>query len=84
MQLDAFSAYWPANRQIAAAIMLLSSLVAVCYNLAHSLMIKHISAVATTVVGEFKILALIVLSAFLLGGWCEWGGLEGKKRFVGW
>ncbi|KAI3431814.1 hypothetical protein D9Q98_010567 [Chlorella vulgaris] len=66
-ELDAFSAYWPANRQIAAAIMLLSSLVAVCYNLAHSLMIKHISAVATTVVGEFKILALIVLSAFLLG-----------------
>lgn len=66
-QRDAFHAYWPAHRPTALRLMLLSSAVALCYNLAHSLMIRRISAVATTVVGEFKILALLLLSAFLLG-----------------
>ncbi|EFN51185.1 hypothetical protein CHLNCDRAFT_141340 [Chlorella variabilis] len=62
-----FRAYYPAHRRSAQAILLASSALALCYNLAHSLMIKRISAVATTVVGEFKILALLLLSAFLLG-----------------
>jgi drug/metabolite transporter (DMT)-like permease len=75
-QRDAFHAYWPAHRSAALRLMLLSSAVALCYNLAHSLMIRRISAVATTVVGEFKILALLLLSAFLLGERC------GKRR--GW
>ena len=66
-QHEHFRAYYPAHRRSAQAILLASSALALCYNLAHSLMIKRISAVATTVVGEFKILALLLLSAFLLG-----------------
>jgi len=48
-------------------ILLLSSINAVCYNLIHALVIKHTSAVASTVLGEVKIVGLLLLSAVLLG-----------------
>lgn len=47
--------------------MLVSSIMAIAYNLVHALMIKNVSVVATTVLGEFKIICLLVLSAMLLG-----------------
>ena len=41
------------------------------YNLVHSLVINITSAVTTTVIGEMKIVLILVLSAVLLGerGW---------------
>lgn len=63
----AFMAYWPSHINGAAFIILVSSVNAVCYNLVHSLMIKKTSAVTTTVLGEVKIVGLLVLSAMLLG-----------------
>ena len=48
-----------------------SSIMAITYNLVHASMIKNVSAVATTVLGEVKIVALLVLSALLLGGSCK-------------
>lgn len=47
-------------------VILVSSLNAVCYNAIHALVIKWTSAVTTTVIGEVKIVALLLLSAFLL------------------
>jgi hypothetical protein len=56
---------------------------ALAYNLVHQLMIKNVSAVATTVLGEVKIVALLLLSATLLGerwvwvgGWGGGGGAQ--------
>ncbi|KAK9906462.1 hypothetical protein WJX75_002209 [Coccomyxa subellipsoidea] len=45
----------------------LSSMLALSYNIVHSLMILHTSAVATTVIGEAKIIGLLILSYFILG-----------------
>lgn len=59
--------YWPVNGKNASLIMLLSSINAVLYNLAHQAMIKNVSAVTTTVLGEIKIIVLLILSAMLLG-----------------
>ena len=48
-------------------ILLTSSAVAVCYNFVHALMIKRTSAVATTVLGQIKIVAVILASCTILG-----------------
>ena len=40
---------------------------ALAYNLIHSLVIKVTSAVTTTVIGEMKIVLILVLSAVMLG-----------------
>ncbi len=48
-------------------MVLLSSTLALCYNLVHSLMILHSSAVATTVIREAKIIGLLFVSYFVLG-----------------
>ena len=48
-------------------IMGLTSVVALSYNVVHSLMIQRTSAVTTTVLGEVKIIGLMVLSYVLLG-----------------
>lgn len=48
------------------ALLLLSSTNAVCYNAIHSMVIKQTSAVTTTVIGEVKIVALLLLSAIIL------------------
>jgi drug/metabolite transporter (DMT)-like permease len=62
-----FAAYWAAHAGGAGRVMALSSLMAVSYNLTHATMIKRLSAVTTTVVGEVKIVGLLLLSALLLG-----------------
>jgi drug/metabolite transporter (DMT)-like permease len=65
-ELPAFKVYLAGNCRNIFGIILLSSVNAVLYNLVHSFMIKRISAVATTVVGEIKILLLLLLSPFFL------------------
>jgi len=62
-----FMEYFSTNHSGVLIIMIVSSINAVCYNLIHSLMIKKTSAVTTTVLGEIKIVGLLVLSALLLG-----------------
>jgi drug/metabolite transporter (DMT)-like permease len=66
-ELGPFMAYYEQNASGVAGIVLVSSLNAVCYNIVHSTMIKRTSAVTTTVLGELKIIGLLVLSALLLG-----------------
>lgn len=48
-------------------VLVCSSIVALTYNVVHSLMIQKTSAVTTTVLGEIKIVGLLLLSALLLG-----------------
>lgn len=52
-------------------VLICSSLVALSYNVVHSLMIQKTSAVTTTVLGEVKIIGLLLLSAILLGKTCS-------------
>ena len=47
-------------------IMLGTSVLALSYNMVHSHMIQRTSAVATTVLGQVKIIALLLASVFLL------------------
>lgn len=49
------------------AIILVGSINALSYNVVHYLMIQMTSAVTTTVLGEIKIIGLLVLSVLLLG-----------------
>ena len=50
-----------------AGIILIGSINALCYNVVHYLMIQMTSAVTTTVLGEIKIVGLLLLSIMLLG-----------------
>lgn len=49
------------------SVVLLTCVVALCYNLVHYQVIKHTSAVTTTVLGEMKIVTILVLSSVILG-----------------
>ena len=66
-QLRSFSQYALSHSAAVGAIVLVSSANALAYNVFHYLMIQRTSGVATTVVGEVKIVGLMVLSALLLG-----------------
>lgn len=48
-------------------VVLCSSVIALLYNVVHSLLIKRTSAVTVTVLGEVKVVGLLVLSAIVLG-----------------
>jgi drug/metabolite transporter (DMT)-like permease len=61
-----FQAYYTVNPNGALYILLGSSILALVYNLVHVLVIKKVSGVTTTVIGEVKIVALLILSALLL------------------
>ncbi len=50
-----------------ALVLLCSSAIALLYNVVHALMIKKTSAVTVTVLGEVKVVGLLILSAILLG-----------------
>jgi drug/metabolite transporter (DMT)-like permease len=62
-----FLSYFQHHHNGVIMIVLISSINAVCYNLVHALIIKKTSATTSTVLGEVKIVGLLILSAFLLG-----------------
>ena len=67
MQSTRFSLYWVEHSTGVMLVLICSSAVALSYNVVHSLMIQKTSAVTTTVLGEVKIIGLLLLSAILLG-----------------
>lgn len=81
LQRAAFAAFLAAHPIGVAAVVGATSANAIAYNLVHSLMIQRTSAVATTVLGEVKVLALLALSAGLLGE--RLGGGVGREHAVG-
>lgn len=62
--------YSEGQTMIVTAIILVGSVNALSYNVVHYLMIQMTSAVTTTVLGEVKIVGLLVLSVLLLGKSC--------------
>lgn len=69
MQSTRFRLYWADHSTGVMLVLLCSSIVALSYNVVHSMMIQKTSAVTTTVLGEVKIIGLLILSAVLLGEW---------------
>ena len=67
LQSAQFREYAMENSAGVALVLLCSSAMALLYNLVHALMIKKTSAVTVTVLGEVKVIGLLVLSAILLG-----------------
>jgi hypothetical protein len=59
--------YLPTHQMETCAIVGVTSVIAMSYNVVHALMIQQTSAVTTTVMGEAKIVGLILLSYMLLG-----------------
>lgn len=57
----------PVVRVACAGVILLGCVNALLYNLIHSQVIKVTSSVTTTVIGEMKIVAILLLSAVILG-----------------
>ena len=58
------------NGPAALVIILASSMLALAYNLVHNFLLQRTSSVTVTVLGEVKIVGLLVLSAMFLPGAC--------------
>ena len=67
MQWDSFMDYRSRHGNESYAIIIGTSAVALAYNVVHALMIQRTSAVTTTVLGQAKVIGLLVLSCLLLG-----------------
>ena len=67
LQSSQFMEYSQGQNVKVAGIILIGSINALCYNVIHYLMIQMTSAVTTTVLGEIKIVGLLLLSIMLLG-----------------
>lgn len=59
--------YWLEHKAEVVLVILITSVVALAYNVVHSALIHKTSAVTVTVLGEVKIVAILLLSAFILG-----------------
>ena len=79
LQSTRFMAYSQGQSMIVTAIILIGSINALSYNVVHYLMIQMTSAVTTTVLGEVKIIGLLVLSVLLLGELA----LSGSTLYIG-
>lgn len=63
-----FIVYLETNQRGVAVIIMFSSVVALAYNITHNFLLQRTSAVTVTVLGEVKIVGLLLLSAMLLPG----------------
>lgn len=68
MQHANFMVYLETNQRGVALIIAFSSIVALAYNVTHNYLLQRTSAVTVTVLGEVKIVGLLLLSAMLLPG----------------
>ncbi len=67
LQATAFLAFREEHNTESFVIVFATSAIALSYNVVHSIMIQQTSAVTTTVIGQAKIIGLLVLSDLLLG-----------------
>ncbi|WPT11487.1 Putative sugar phosphate/phosphate translocator [Picochlorum sp. SENEW3] len=65
VEMADLSNYLKENSARAIVILLMTSINAVAYNIVHYLMIKKSSSVITTVLGEIKVVGLLILSTYL-------------------
>ncbi len=69
MQHVPFQIYCSKHGFSTRSIILATSIVALLYNLVHSRLIHKTSAVTVTVLGEIKVIGILILSAWLLGAY---------------
>lgn len=67
LQLPDFAQYRAQHSTDSFAVIAGTSAIALSYNVVHSLMIQQTSAVTTTVIGQAKIVGLLILSVLILG-----------------
>lgn len=67
LEADRYAAYTAKNGSMYVGVLLLGCVNALAYNLIHSLVVQVTSSVTTVVVGEMKIVVILLLSAVLLG-----------------
>ena len=70
VQLDRFKLYIADHGPGVLLIVLASSMVALAYNLVHYYLLQKTSSITVTVLGEVKIVGLLILSAIILPGDC--------------
>lgn len=71
-ELAGFMDYWSTHQGGVIGVLLAGSMNAVLYNVVHYLMIQRISSTGTCVIGQVKVLGLLVISSFLLNESSEW------------
>ena len=59
--------WWATHTHEVALYIMAGGVLAVMYNIVHSLMIQRTSAVSTPVIGMLKVIAIVILSAIFLG-----------------
>ena len=59
--------WWDSHTHEVVLYILAGGAIAVLYNIVHSLVIQRTSAVTTPVIGMIKVVAIIILSALILG-----------------
>mmetsp|Transcript_27647 Transcript_27647/g.65652 ORF Transcript_27647/g.65652 Transcript_27647/m.65652 type:complete len:373 (-) Transcript_27647:81-1199(-) len=74
-ELQGFQDYWTGHKNGVTGVLLAGSINAVLYNVVHYLMIQRISSTGTTVVGQVKIIGLLLLSSAFLGESSQWNGV---------
>lgn len=67
LQLDRFKAHLQTKPNSSILVLTITSILAFSYNVVHTFMIQEVTAVGTTVIGEVKIVGLILLSYLMLG-----------------
>jgi drug/metabolite transporter (DMT)-like permease len=77
LEAKALRAYGGQAQGSYVGLLLLTCVCALAYNVSHYLMIHVTSSVTTTVLGEMKIILVLLLSAVLLGGW-QMGAVDGR------
>lgn len=81
VQHQLFVVYLRTNQQSVAMIIILSSFVALAYNITHNFLLQRTSAVTVTVLGEVKIVGLLLLSAILLPGEADSSATKSLAEF---
>lgn len=67
LEAKSLRAWWDTHTHEIAIYILAGGAIAVLYNIVHSLVIQRTSAVTTPVIGMVKVIAIVILSAVLLG-----------------
>ena len=67
LQHTRFQLYWSVHKSESVMVICSTCVLALLYNIVHAALIHKISATTVTVLGEVKIIGVLLLSAWILG-----------------
>ena len=67
LQHNRFQLYWAGHKVETILVICSTCAVALMYNVIHAALIQKTSAITVTVLGEIKIIGILLLSAWILG-----------------